>query len=86
MHGASHWKSGDCRDVYAAFLTDVARYEQAEALLLSAYPVLRDTLGSENVRTKRSLNHLVELYEAWEKPDEAARFRALLPEVDAPEE
>ena len=85
VHGEDHWMSAYCHSLYGAFLTRLARYEQAEALLLGSYPVLRDTLGPEHDRTERTTDHLVELYVAWEKPDKAAEFRALLPDTDAPE-
>ncbi len=74
--------SGYSRSVYGAFLTKLARYDQAEALLLSSHPVLRDTLGQEHERTVRTINWLVELYEAWDKPDKAAEYRAILPDAN----
>jgi serine/threonine-protein kinase len=85
VHGDDHWMSAYCGSLYGAFLTRLARYEEAEALLLGSYPVLRDTLAPKHVRTERALNHLVDLYDAWEKPEKAAEFRALLPDADAPE-
>jgi hypothetical protein len=83
VHGATHWMSGYCRSVYGDFLTERARYEEAEALLLGSYPVLLDTLGAEHERTKKTINRLVALYQVCGKPDKAAEFRALAPDAEA---
>jgi hypothetical protein len=32
------------------------------------------------------INHLNKLYEAWDKPEEAQKYRDLLPEEDTPTE
>ena len=53
-------------------------YAQAEPLLVESYPVLRDARGAMDARTRRSLERLVALYEAWEKPDKAAEHGRLL--------
>jgi hypothetical protein len=38
----------------------------------------RLTLGDTNPHTKESLNSLIELYEDWNKPEEAKKWRAKL--------
>ena len=43
-------------------------------------------LGPKHPRTLDSLNQLVHLYDSWDKPDEAAKWRAKLPPTDATEE
>jgi len=58
-----------------------ARYNEAEALLLQAYNGREAKLGPEHRRTLDSLRELVHLYESWNKPDEAAQWRAKLPQV-----
>jgi tetratricopeptide (TPR) repeat protein len=63
---------------YGSCLADLGRYEDAEAYLLGAYQNLVNTTGAADVRTIYALNHVVELYEAWGKPEEAARYRRLL--------
>lgn len=47
----------------------------AESLLVSAYDGLRQLLGPDHPSTVRTRRELVALYEAWEKPELAARYR-----------
>lgn len=54
------------------------RYEAAEPLLQKSYAALRQ-LDPDREETHRALQHLVDLYAAWQKPREADRYRALLP-------
>ena len=67
----------------------MARYGEAERELLQAQQILEaidpdETRGASQKavesRTRRIIEQLVALYEAWDKPDEAARWRAKLPE------
>ncbi|MHC4519870.1 MAG: tetratricopeptide repeat protein [Planctomycetota bacterium] len=53
-------------------------YSQAERLLLAAFQGRETKLGAEHPHTIDSLNQLVNLYESWPKPDEAAAYRAKL--------
>lgn len=64
----------------ASALIELARLDEAEALLLAAYPVLQSGAGAEDPRTVRVLERLVRLYEGGGRADAAARFRALLPQ------
>ena len=63
-----------------------ARYEDAEPLLLEAYHGREAKLGPEHPHTIDSLNQFVSLYEAWDKPDEAEKWRTRLPRTDVAEE
>ena len=54
---------------HAQCLSKLRRYEDAETMLLA----IED-------RTADAIRVLVELYEAWDKPDEAAEWRAKLPD------
>ncbi len=56
-----------------------ARYEVAEPLLLEACQGRENKLGPEHPHTSDSLNELVRLYESWGKPEEAQKWRAILP-------
>jgi len=81
--GASHphtlfWKRNAGR-----LLVDLARYEEAEGLLNRVYETSRDVLGAEDARTQDAAVSLALLYEAWAKPDQATRWRALAG-ADAP--
>lgn len=64
----------------------LARYEDAEPLLLDAFHGRESKLGPEHPQTLNSLRELVRLYESWNKPDEAEKWRARLPHTGAVEE
>jgi tetratricopeptide (TPR) repeat protein len=51
------------------------RYAEAEPLLIAAYNVHRSTAGADDRRTAKAAAALVELYEAWDRPADAAPFR-----------
>lgn len=59
---------GDC-------LVDMKRYEDAEKELLASLPVLEAKFGAEHARVAKAKGRLVRLYEAWERPDDAAKYR-----------
>jgi len=61
-----------------AFLSDHSRYDEAEVLLLEAEVVLRRERGGRDPVTRRTWQRLIELYERSDRPDHAARYRALL--------
>jgi tetratricopeptide (TPR) repeat protein/predicted Ser/Thr protein kinase len=56
-------------------LTAQKRYAEAEPLLTDSYNALKSKLGDENKRTVEARQRLAKLYDAWDKPDEAARYR-----------
>jgi serine/threonine-protein kinase len=51
------------------------RYAEAEPLLLDSYNVFLGRVGPSDMRTQSARVRLLKLYEAWEKPEEAARYR-----------
>ena len=59
-------------------LTIQERYGEAEPLLVGSYESLKNSQGANNPRTRLMLQRLIELYEKWQKPDLAARYRAML--------
>ncbi|MEE8154216.1 MAG: serine/threonine-protein kinase [Phycisphaerales bacterium] len=67
-----------CQSGYGACLTKLEQFPEAEERLLAAYERLKETIGEGEQQT---LQRLVELYEAWGKPDEAAQWRAKLFEL-----
>jgi serine/threonine-protein kinase len=64
----------------AATLEAQGRYDEAEALLLEGYVLLDAQPDGVPVGL---LQRLAELYDAWGKPDEADRYRALIVDGDA---
>ena len=67
------------KGVLGTCLTEIGRYGDAEPLVLESYVTISGSRGAEDERTKRALNRVIALYEAWGKPDKAAEYRALLP-------
>src|SRR4029077_1129009 len=55
----------------AECLTIQKRYNEAEPLLLNSYEALKISQGADNPRTTIALQRLINLYEAWNKPDQA---------------
>ena len=61
-------------------LARMGRYEQAEQELRQSYDVIVAAVGTDHSFEPEARRKLVALYEAWGKPEEAARWRAKLPE------
>jgi len=57
-------------------------YEKAEPLLLEAATGRIAKLKLQHPKTQDSIRALIELYEAWNKPDEAEKWRAKLPDSE----
>jgi len=60
-----------------------AHYEQVEKLLLEAVKGRRLKLGDTHPHTQESLNNLIDLYKAWNKPEQAEQWRVKLPQMEA---
>ena len=56
------------------FLLAQKRYAEAEGLLLTGHDDLEKRLGAQNRLTIQATHRLHDLYLAWNKPAEAARF------------
>jgi hypothetical protein len=60
-------------------LVQLGRYAEAEQALLAAYQVFRPGgKAPARVSGRQTLKHLVELYGAWNRPEQEARYRSLL--------
>ncbi len=73
-----HWQVSNTQSFIGECLQLQGRFEEAEELLLAAYPALAAQLGPDHRRTQRALQRVVDLYDAWGKPEEAAEYRARL--------
>jgi serine/threonine-protein kinase len=60
-------------------LVVLKRCSEAEPLLLEGYRTFGTALGAEHTRTLAALRGIVDLYETWGRPDDAAHYSALLP-------
>ena len=61
--------------VYGHTVARLGRYAEAERLLVDNYPYLGQPSGELDRRARRALGWTANLYEAWGKPEEAARYR-----------
>jgi tetratricopeptide (TPR) repeat protein len=63
---------------YGVCLTELGQYDEAEAELLAAYEGEARIRGEDHEKTRRCIESLIALYDAWGQPDKAAEYRALL--------
>ena len=66
--------------------TEQQRYNEAEALLLDAFELSYRVLGPLDQITIESIGKIVDLYEAWDKPEKAEQWHAKLPQTEAVEQ
>lgn len=69
-----HWFSQAARANLGHCLTRMERFEEAEPVLLECYEKLTTSMGAAHPRTVGAAEKLVELYTAWGRPEEAARY------------
>ncbi len=66
----------------AALLIDLDNFERAESLAMECLASSTAVFGPTHQRTLGVHQLLVDLYESWNKPADAAEWRAKLPEPD----
>ena len=59
------------------------RYSEAEPLFVESYPIFKAKFGEDHDFTKRSLEFIIGLYKAWDKPEKVAEYEAFLPDTTA---
>jgi tetratricopeptide (TPR) repeat protein len=64
------------------YLTGNGSFAEAEQLLLDCYNTLKDEAGTRPEQVSEVLEHIVRLYETWEKPDKVLQYRPLLNNAD----
>ncbi len=69
--------------ILGACLTLAGRYDEAEALLLRSHEILKDcpedATPAQRMALEENVRRVVQLYEASDRPDQAAKWRAKLP-------
>jgi tetratricopeptide (TPR) repeat protein/tRNA A-37 threonylcarbamoyl transferase component Bud32 len=73
----SHFLRATANGALGEFLTAQARFPEAETFLLASYESLKKSQAENSPRTKLALQRLANLYDAWNKPEQAAPYRAL---------
>ena len=79
-----HWIIASSESILGAHLARRGRFAQAESLLVPAERKLVEIRGEEAPVVKDARTRLVDLYEAWGKPAEAARWRSRIAVVTPP--
>jgi eukaryotic-like serine/threonine-protein kinase len=72
------WSVPATKSLLGASLVALARYGEAEAVLLDARRELEATAAPPRRDVDATVTRLIELYEAWGKPDKAAMYRTRL--------
>ncbi|MCB1281797.1 MAG: tetratricopeptide repeat protein, partial [Salinibacterium sp.] len=72
--GRDHWMDATFRMMMCDALTLLGQFEEAERTLLEAHRVLETALGKDHANTAQARRMLSLMYEAWERPEDAARW------------
>jgi hypothetical protein len=78
--GEQHPHTADLRVRLGAVLVAIGRYPEAETLLVQGRAARDKLFGKDHANTRKAVEELVKLYEAWGKPEQAAALRSSLPE------
>jgi tetratricopeptide (TPR) repeat protein len=79
MFSEDDWTVSSAKTLLGASLVALGRYREAENVLLDARGDLDRLSHPPASEVTSTIRRLVDLYEAWGKPDTAAAYRALLP-------
>ncbi len=71
------WEIADAESLLGAYLLRRGRYQEAEPYLIASYPTIKEIRGEQAIYTRVALRRILELYEAWGKPEKLASYRAL---------
>lgn len=69
------WEIADAESVYGGCLSAQGRFSEAERFLTRSFEVLREARGEAAPYTRDAARRLIELYEAWGRPEEARPYR-----------
>jgi serine/threonine-protein kinase len=82
IHPAPHWRIAEARSRVGYALFRQRRYDDAEAILADSHTRLSTDKGAIPESADRARGFLIELYDAWNRPHDAARYRAQQPAVE----
>ena len=72
----THFLLATANGALGDLLTAQKRFPEAEPLLLASHASLKKSQAANSPRTRLALRRLVNLYEGWNKPEQAAPYRA----------
>jgi serine/threonine-protein kinase len=73
------WEIAEAESELGYCLAKFRRFDEAEPLLLQSYQILKTKRGAESKQTRLALDHIIDLYQAWRRPIDAAPYIALKP-------
>jgi serine/threonine-protein kinase len=74
----THFLRATANGALGEFLTAQKRFAEAESFLLASHQSLKNSQAANSPRIRLALKRLANLYAAWNKPDQAAPYQALL--------
>jgi serine/threonine-protein kinase len=75
IHPPDHWRIDEARGMVGVAQMRAGRLTDAESDLRAAYDGLRAHRGPAAEETRTARTHLVQLYELWNRPDQARLYR-----------
>jgi non-specific serine/threonine protein kinase/serine/threonine-protein kinase len=72
------WDAANAQSLLGQCLACGGRRQEAEPLLVAAYQSLQGSPNTPPQRTRQALRRIIQLYEAWPKPRQAAEWRGRL--------
>ncbi len=81
-YSAEHYVLGSYLLGYGRCLTSLRRFDEAEQLLDESWTILTKVLEPGHWRIINAARGLADLYDASDKPEQAAPFRAMLPDAE----
>ena len=73
--GPDYWRVGTARSILGASIAGQQRFEEAEPILVESCTLVQQARGESSRISQVCLERIVDLYVAWGKPEEAARYR-----------
>jgi tetratricopeptide (TPR) repeat protein/predicted Ser/Thr protein kinase len=83
--GQAHPKTLVSMENLARLYVTQHRYQEAEPLLMESYAHMKGNPDVRPDQLREVLDDIISLYEAWDKPKEAAQWRAKLPTTQSPQ-
>ena len=82
LYGNDGFYSLHVRSCLGGVLRDQGKYREAEALLEPTIVALTATRGQTDSYTQHVIKNIVSLYDAWGRPENAVRYRAMIVEEE----
>jgi eukaryotic-like serine/threonine-protein kinase len=69
-----HWQIASAQSALGRCLAKQGRFREAEPLLVDSFERLSADRGPKHERTRDALRNVIEMYDAWGRPDTAAKY------------